>query len=107
MHVFHLFCFAVQSVVAVLSASYYQKEYSSYLFTTSWEYCTQDNAQNWCNRNGSQLLAITNSSIQSAVVAFINDARQQGQLGYYNIITDGQRTNDTWRWINDTSTSRM
>ena len=86
-------------------SAYFQASVGGYLFSIpdirNQEWRTQVDAQSWCTINQSKLLEITSDSLQSSVVAFINNAISQNLMTGNNVITNGKRYRDsTFAWVN-------
>jgi len=92
-------------------SAYLQTSGGGYLFSIpgfkDQEKRTQDDAETWCTRNLSKLLQIENDSLQTSVVTFINNARNQNLMTGNSVITNGQRYSLTWTWVNGIVWSKL
>ena len=92
-------------------SAYLQTSVGGYLFSipgfNDQEKRTQAGAETWCTGNLSKLLQIENDSLQTSVVTFINNARNQNLMTGNSVITNGQRYSLTWTWVNGIVWSKL
>lgn len=87
-------------VTETVSESYI-RSYDGFIFTSPGfgSYQKKDEAQTWCKQNGSKLLEINNSHVQTLTARFLNDTGVEFADGSM-LLTNGLRNDSSWNWVN-------